>query len=1107
MNKNAIQRYAVWARTEMIAQVSQRAYQYEITPEGYGDINAVSISGRLLSDSERKQRQGVIRQIQAKGYTQAMEEVAYTWFNRFIALRFMEVNNYLPTHIRVFTDSSGAFKPEILTQALHLDLPNLDMDKVAHLIEENQTEDLYRYLLLTQCNALNSALPRMFESLGSYTELLLPNNILRQDGIIGRMVSDIPEEDWTDQVQIIGWLYQYYNAELKDETFALLKKNVKVTKERIPSATQLFTPDWIVRYMVENSLGRLWIEGHPDDELKASWKYYLDEAEQEPDVQAQLDANREEYRTLRPQDIKVIDPCMGSGHILVYAFDVLVQIYKRAGYSERDAAHNILENNLYGLDIDDRAAQLAYFAVMMKARQYDRRIFMRSIQPNIYGPGPDSEIQEFGSLLLVENDNRIMPFEQVSIMEESNAYRRLLAQQYNVVVTNPPYMGSSNMNSVLSNYLKDNYADFKSDSFSAFIVRAIKMLKPHGYAGFFVPYVWMFIQSYEKLRAVLCGQKTIETLIQFEYSAFEEATVPVCAFVFSNFHTAKKGCYFRLTDFRGGMEVQKQKVLDAIKDHNCGYYYETNSSKFFEIPGAPIAYWANDSIFHAFNNEKLVGDIAEVKIGMGTGKNQLFVRQWWEVNYFKIDFSLCSISDLDKSIAKWFPYNKGGDYRLWYGNLQEILWFDSQGRKLMNTMSGHRENGGMNYYFKKGITWTFISSNNFGVRLRPSGSLFDVAGSTLFCDDKLFDYLLAFLSSSVCNYILKILNPTMNYQAGNIKSLPIIIEDRLHVSSISRRNVSLSKEDWDSFETSWDFIRHPMVSQRSLIRDSFLDWSQKCDSRFAELKSNEEELNRIFIEMYCLQNYLIPKVEEKDVTVRRADLSRDIHSLISYAVGCMFGRYSLDTPGLAYAGGDWDTSKYTSFIPNPDNVIPICDDEYFEDDIMGLFVKWLQIAFGVETLEENLKFIADALGGKGNPREVIRNYFLTGFYADHLKVYQKCPIYWLFDSGKKNGFKALIYIHRYRSDLLACLRTDYVHEQQERYRTQLKHIGDAMGSASAAERVKLVKQQKKLQEQAHELQKYEEKIHHLADQNIKIDLDDGVAHNYDIFADVLAKRK
>ena len=425
----------------------------------------------------------------------------------------------------------------------------------------------------------------------------------------------------------------------------------------------------------------------------------------------------------------------------------------------------------------------------------------------------------------------------------------------------------------------------------------------------------------------------------------------------------------------------------------------------------------------------------------------------------------------------------------------------------MNTMSGHRENGGMNYYFKKGITWTFISSNNFGVRLRPSGSLFDVAGSTLFCDDKLFDYLLAFLSSSVCNYILKILNPTMNYQAGNIKSLPIIIEDRLHVSSISRRNVSLSKEDWDSFETSWDFIRHPMVSQRSLIRDSFLDWSQKCDSRFAELKSNEEELNRIFIEMYCLQNYLIPKVEEKDVTVRRADLSRDIHSLISYAVGCMFGRYSLDTPGLAYAGGDWDTSKYTSFIPNPDNVIPICDDEYFEDDIMGLFVKWLQIAFGVETLEENLKFIADALGGKGNPREVIRNYFLTGFYADHLKVYQKCPIYWLFDSGKKNGFKALIYIHRYRSDLLACLRTDYVHEQQERYRTQLKHIGDAMGSASAAERVKLVKQQKKLQEQAHELQKYEEKIHHLADQNIKIDLDDGVAHNYDIFADVLAKRK
>ena len=735
MNKNAIQRFAIWARTELISQVSQRTYQYEITADGYGEYDAASVSGHLLSEDEKKQRQGLIRQIQIKGYPQVMEEVAYTWFNRFIALRFMEVNNYLPSHIRVFSDASGAFKPEILTDALHLELPGLDMEKVSDLIEKNQAEDLYRYLLLTQCNALSESLPRMFEKMGSYTELLLPNNILRQDGILGRMVTDIPEEDWTDQVQIIGWLYQYYNTDLKDDTFSLLKKNVKITKERIPSATQLFTPDWIVRYMVENSLGRLWIEGHPDDDLKAEWKYYLDQAEQEADVQVQLEAIRAEYRTLRPQDIKVIDPCMGSGHILVYAFNVLVQIYKKAGFSERDAAQSILENNLYGLDIDDRAAQLAYFAVMMKARQYDRRILTRGIQPQVYSPGFDPEIKEYGSLLLVDKAPEINKDGQLSFMDESNDYKRLLAQKYHVVVTNPPYMAVSNASAKLQDYVKKNFPDSKADLFAVFIERCRMLTKSNGYQAMITQHAWMFLSSFEKLREKLQLVDTVN-MVHLGARAFEEIggeVVQTTSFVLRGSHIRDyQGTYCRLIE----PTTQQGKEDMFLAGENR---YTAKQSNFSKIPGSPVAYWAKDTIINAFTHEKLIGELAEVKIGMGTGKNEIFVRQWWEIMYPQIDFSLCDISELDNSNGKWFPYNKGGDYRLWYGNLQEVLWFDRQGRAKMNTMSGHRENGGMDYYFKKGITWTFISSSNFGVRQRPCGSLFDVAGSTLFTSEDIVD--------------------------------------------------------------------------------------------------------------------------------------------------------------------------------------------------------------------------------------------------------------------------------------------------------------------------------------------------------------------------------
>lgn len=789
-----------------MTQISQRAYQYGITEEDYGDANAATVNGRALTPEEQKQRRELISQIKDKGYNQVIEEVAYTWFNRFIALRFMEVNGYLPSHIRVFSDATGAFKPEILSDVLHLELPGLNRTKVAALLEKNQTEDLYRYLLLTQCNALNDALPKMFEMLGGYTELLLPNNILKQDGILGRMVSDIPEEDWADQVQIIGWLYQYYNAELKDETFALLKKNVKITKERLPSATQLFTPDWIVRYMVENSLGRLWLEGHPNDELKAGWKYYLDEAEQESEAQAELDKLRGEYRELKPQDIKIIDPCMGSGHILVYAFDVLVQIYKSVGISERDAAQSILQNNLYGLEIDDRAAQLAYFAVMMKARQYDRRILTRGIQPQVYGPGPDPEVREFGSLLLVDKLPEAAQNGQLSITDESDTYKRLLAQKYHVVVTNPPYMAVSNAGAKVQDYVKRHYPDSKSDLFACFIERCGALTEKNGYQAMITQHSWMFLSSFEKLRAKLQMVDTVN-MAHLGARAFEEIggeVVQTTSFVMRKSHTKDyKGTYCRLIE----PTTQQGKEDMFLAGENR---YTAQQDNFSKIPGSPVAYWVSEKLIRVYSTEHLIGDDCDVKIGMGTGKNEVFVREWWEVLYSKIDRSLTDISQLNVSSGRYFPYNKGGDFRKWYGNLQEVLWFDELGRSRMNAMSGHRENGAWNWYCKEGITWSFISSSKFGIRYMPYGCFYDVAGSTLFSKtDNL--YTLGFLSSSVCFMILGCLNPTLNYQAGNIKSLPIIYKNSGAVNSLVEDNISYSRTDWDAFETSWDFKKHPMV--------------------------------------------------------------------------------------------------------------------------------------------------------------------------------------------------------------------------------------------------------------------------------------------------------
>lgn len=1162
MNKSAIQKFAIWARTTLMEQVAQRAYQYGITKDGYGEENAVTVNGMALSPQEQSQRRELVREIQAKGYDQVVEEVAYTWFNRFIALRYMEVNNYLPSHIRVFSNAQGAFDPEILKEALHIDLPGLDQSKVAEYIEKTDNEALYRYLLLTQCNALNEGLPKMFEKMGVYTELLFPNNILRPDSVLGRMVADIPEEDWTDQVQIIGWLYQYYNTELKAETFDLLKKNVKVTKERIPSATQLFTPDWIVRYMVENSLGRLWLEGHPNQALRESWKYYLDEAEQEPEVEAQLVVLRTQRQTLRPEDITLIDPCMGSGHILVYAFDVLMQIYESEGWSQRDAAASIVQKNLYGLDIDRRAAQLAYFAVMMKARQYDRRFLTRGIQPNLYHPGTYAEGQEFGSLLIVDElEPRSEQPDEITLFDGNYEnklntwnFRSLLARQYDVVVTNPPYMGSSNMNDKLSKFVKEHYPDSKSDLSTAFMEKTISLCNSTGYMSMINIPVWMFLSSYEKLREHLIAQNTFINMVHFGRGVFG-SDFGTTSFVVLKSHIRDYiSTYRRLFEKQGAVDSVETKEQWFLEGKGS---FTAKQVNFSEIPGSPIAYWASGSFLQSFENGVLLGSIARPRIGQNTGDNNRFLRLWYEVHIGKITFGL-SHDDLSTKGYKWLPYNKGGEYRRWFGNQEYIVNWKDDGKEIKEYAIVRNHGKHWSRYIqnienmcKPGITWSFVTSGSFSVRYLPQGFICDVAGSAIFPGMERILALTALCNTKIATAVLQMLNPTINMQAGNVAGIPVKTEilSEPKISHVAQQCIALSQTDWDSYETSWDFKRHPLIRWSRELWDvtavgaqmaysygkpqkvnsplelCFMLWRGECNERFQQLKANEEELNRIFIDIYGLQDELTPEVAEKDVTVHRIFNTKDdvpesmkgsnyvrtlrdeIVSLISYAVGCLFGRYSLDVEGLAYAGGEWDFSKYQTIIPDADNILPICDDDYFEDDLTGKFVDFVRAVYGEDTLEENLKFIADALGGKGSPREVIRAYFLNDFFADHCKTYQKRPIYWLFDSGKKNGFKALIYLHRYQRDLLARMRTDYVHEQQERYRTQLSHLADSLEHASGADKVRLTKQQKKLQDQSRELQTYEEKIHHLADQNIELDLDDGVKYNYALFGDVLAKIK
>ena len=1183
MNKTAIKNFAIWARNKLIADVSYDARLIGITEDGIakplpqsfggtqffdiGTAEPYSISGEAV-----RQRDKLIEVIQQKekdtdyktAYHYVIEEVAYTWFNRLIAIRFMEVNDYLPSHIRVLSSESGKLEPDLVTTPFDAELPFTAEEeaRIFQLKQDNKLDEAFRILFLKQCNALNEILPALFEKTKNYTELLLSLSVIDQDGVVYHLIHDIPEDDFNiergGQVEIIGWLYQYYNTEPKAAAFA---KNGKITKEEIPAVTQLFTPDWIVRYMVENSLGRLWVEGHPDCDLKENWKYYLEEAQQEPEVQAKLSEIRKEYAALNPEDIKLIDPCMGSGHILVYAFDVLMQIYESAGYSQRDAAKSILEHNIYGLDIDDRAYQLAYFAVMMKARQYNRRILNGENTCHVYaiqesnsinrahlkyfGAGMDdieknaakmqleglldtlTDAKEYGSILNVESYNwdllrRFVAAEDtagqismdsVGVEDTAEQLNRLvdigetMARKYWVTITNPPYAAISNLSPKVNDFVKANYPDSKVDLFAVFIERCGLMTRVSGYQAMITQHAWMFLASYENLRDKLLNKELIN-LAHLGPHAFDEINgevVQTSSFVFCNdFFSNYNSTFVQLV---GGKNEAAKAAMFISGEHR----FNKTNEQLREIQGTPYtAYWASDVVLSAFKKSHLVGDVSEPRVGMATANNDRFIRLWFEVNRNKFGINISSRKEAVESRKKWFPFAKGGEQRKWYGNNDTVVNWENDGFEIQNfkdekTGRIRSHNYNLDYIFSSALTWTVIGTEKTSFRFCPVGFLYSNSGYGLFCNnEKTKYYLLGFMNSKIAASLLKILSPSMGFESGYLRKLPLIESDSLDsIVERVKHCIDGSNAEWDSFEISWDFKKHPLLRNVSTISEAFTQWQSECDDRFNQLKANEEELNRIFIDIYGLQDELTPEVEDKDVTVRKADLQRDIKSLLSYAVGCMFGRYSLDVEGLAYAGGEWDSSKYQSYIPDADNVIPITDEEYLDDDIVSRLCAWLKAVYGADTLEANLDYIAKALGNKGSTsREIIRNYFLNDFFKDHCQTYSvtgsgKRPIYWLFDSGKQNGFKALVYLHRYTPDTIGNLRVDYLHKMQRVYESEINRMQDMMDHSENAREVAAASKRKdKLAKQLKECREYDEKISHLALSRIELDLDDGVKVNY-----------
>lgn len=1118
MNKNKLKAFARETRSNLIKQIEAKL-DYVLTHD----------SSELRN--KEKQLNQLRAEIQKTSKEEVIEKVAYIWFNRLIALRFMDVNNFHLFNMKVVSPQEGSHLPQILQEAKqgHIDDKiTIDRDKVSSLLEgripaDDPQNEVYQMLLVKVCNFYHKTMPFMFEVIEHYTELLLPDNLLSESSIRADIVNGMSEED-CKEVEVIGWIYQYYISEKKDKVISAKKK---YTNEEIPAATQLFTPKWIVKYMVENTLGQLWLEARPNSKIKEYMEFYI-----EPSDKDKIPAR--EIKT--PEDIKIFEPCCGSGHILVYAFDLLTKIYEEEGYDHNEIPSLILQNNLYGIDIDERASELANFALMMKSQSYYKRFLRKAITPNVFTYENSDEIEKFkhanvlGSLIRVsEGEANNIKVEEDSLFGDLQSkikkQAQLLSQKYDCVITNPPYMNSKYMNLILSDFVSKEYKEVKADLFSCFILRCREMSKINGMLGFVTPYVWMFIQSYEDLRKFLINNTNINNLIQLEYNAFEPACVPVCTFTLRNQYLGLKGDYIKLSDFTG-YENQPIKTLEAIQNPNINYRYFSEQKSFNQIPSSPIAYWVSDKVREIFGNSQKLGDITEPKVGLQSSNTDLFLKQWFEVSLIKIGFNISNNLDAENSKLKWFPINKGGEYRKWFGNNDYVVNWEKNGFDIKNFRDekGKQKSRPQNveYYFREGLSWSRISSSKFAVRYNSKGFIFSDAGCAIFPDYKNISYFSSYLCSNIAFTNLLNINPTLNFQIGDISSLPIIFPSsettKEKIDIITQECIDISKEDWDSRETSWDFIKNELLKNKesNLLEIIYEKYCEYWKSKFYQLHNNEEELNRLFIDIYELQDELNPNVALKDITILKdettindnneLEFKKDniIKQFISYAVGCMFGRYSLDKEGLIIANqGETlqdllETISLPSFTPDEDNVIPILNQDYFKNDIVTQFKRFLKASFGEENYQKNLDFIEEAI------EKDIRNYFLKDFYKEHLSRYRNRPIYWLFSSKNKN-FNALIYMHRYTSDTPSIVLNKYLREYKSKLQAERDNYKNTFLSetVSSKDKKKADKEIGVIDKMLKELNEYEIELSDIANQRIDIDLDDGVRVNYTKFETVL----
>lgn len=1141
MDKRALQSYAVWAKINLENQIEVQLKTLGINSER--DIKTARVVGdRTIIDGDmnsypadlKNKRDSIVRLIQEDGYKQVIEEFAYTWFNRIIALRFMEVHDFLPHGFRVLSSRTGSFEPEIMKNLNFVkDELKLDLSVITPLMEQGKIDEAYRYVLFRQCNALSGILPMLFSSEQSYLELLLPKALLKGETFITKLL-EIGEDSFLDDVEVIGWLYQFYVASDRQE----FRDAKVVTKDLIPTLTQVFTPDWIVRYMAENSVGRIWFESYPNSALKNEMKYYVEDAEQEDEVQKKFDEVK--YKNVNPEDIKIIEPCCGSGHILVYVFDLLYKMYEEKGYPARGIPTLILKKNLTGLEIDKRAAQLASFSLIMKARSVNSRFFNDSyyVVPEIYEIWDArglfhsdylNQIREtkllnnqqikdiewlaetfrygktIGSLLIVENKNfdaireSIDKLEKESVINIFNSnfltegikcLRHLLRQaevmanKYDVMITNPPYLGISKIEKIAKEYLVSNYPDSKNDMFSMFM--ELPVVKKNGFIAMVNPDSWMFLGSYEALRNKIIKKQHITNMIHLGMGDFD-ATVHTTSFVIRNAILNYTASFFRLNNEKNKDEAIANRLVVPFK---------RSMLTFNGIPSFILGYWLTDDFLAIFKNCRLLNSIAEPRQGLATADNNRFLRLWHEVSMLKVCLNAKDSMDFAKTKRKWVPYNKGGALRKWYGDNDYVInWFNN-GKELKEFKGSVIRNP--NYYFMPSVTWSKIGTKKTSFRYKPNGFIFDVAGTSVFADEHTEKYLIALLNSVVVEKVLEFMSPSLNFEVGHIAKQPVIIKNQDFVENISNENIAICKEEWDSFEDSWDFNRHPLVSVYDSLMKSYEEWEKTCNARFEKLKANEELLNKMFIEIYGLESELKPQILDEDVYLRLADKERDIKSLISYLIGVEMGRYSLDVEGLVYAGGEWNPMNYVTYQPDDDGIIPVYPQLGMADGLTARIIKLIKHIYGEDTYKENIDFIADALGKKNSEssEETLNRYLNEGFYADHLKTYQKRPIYWMFSSGKNDAFKCLVYLHRYNEDTLARINSQYFLNESARLNAEVNDTAAQLEAADGREKLRLDKLYKILSAKQKEMLEYGWVLDHMANQYIPLDLDDGVKVNY-----------